>query len=62
METILGLGNNKEAFSEALIELQNDNKIVRFLDRMEDYTRDERVIPKENIPNIVQALMEQRLP
>ena len=51
IEQVLQLGNNVEKFSEALIRLKDENKIIRFLERLEDYTSD--VIPNENIYPIV---------
>lgn len=56
IEQILQLGNNVNNFSEALIRLKDENKIIRFLERLEDYTED--VIPRENICPIVNSLMD----
>jgi predicted KAP-like P-loop ATPase len=36
IETILSLGNNADAFAEALLKLNEDGKIIRFLERLED--------------------------
>jgi len=56
IERILSTGNDAEAFSNELLGLNRDNKIVRFLERMEDYTRDD--IPEENIAPIINSLMD----
>jgi len=56
IETILSLGNNPDAFAEALLKLNKDGKITRFLERLEDYTRSE--IPEENIEPIITVLMD----
>lgn len=56
IEQILQLGNNVDKFSEALIRLKDENKIIRFLERLEDYTIE--VIPNENIYPIVISLMD----
>ncbi len=56
IERILATGNSEKAFSNELIKLNDTNKIIRFLERMEDYTRDD--IPEDNILPIVSALMD----
>ena len=56
IERILSTGNDIEAFSSELLKLNQDNKIIRFLERMEDYTRED--IPEENIVPIINALMD----
>jgi len=56
IETILSLANNLNAFAEALLKLNEDGRIVRFLERMEDYTRKD--IPEENIENIITVLID----
>jgi len=57
IETILSLGNNVDSFAEALLKLSEDGKrIIRFLERLEDYTRSD--IPEENIGPIITALMD----
>lgn len=56
IETILSLASKPNAFTEALLKLNEDGRIVRFLERMEDYTR--KVIPEENIENIITVLMD----
>lgn len=56
METILSLGNNSKSFSEALLKLNKDGIIVRFLERMEDYTEND--IPTNNIEPIISVLMD----
>jgi predicted KAP-like P-loop ATPase len=56
IERILSTGNDVETFSKELLKLIENNKIIRFLERMEDYTRQD--IPEENILPIVSALMD----
>lgn len=57
IETILSSGNNAGLFAETLLKLGEDKRrIVRFLERMEDYTRSD--IPEENIEPIIAALMD----
>ena len=56
IERILSTGNDSESFSSELLKLNQDNKIIRFLERMEDYTRED--IPEENIVPIINALMD----
>jgi predicted KAP-like P-loop ATPase len=55
IETIIGLATDENAFTESLMKLNEDGRIVRFLERLEDYTREE--IPLERIPTIVNVLM-----
>jgi len=56
IETILSLAGNADAFAEALLKLKEDGRVVRFLERLEDYTREE--IPEENIEPIIMVLMD----
>ncbi|MBI2471547.1 MAG: AAA family ATPase [Planctomycetes bacterium] len=56
IDTILSLANNPSAFTEALLKLNEDGRIIRFLERMEDYTQKD--IPEENIENIIIVLMD----
>lgn len=56
IETILSLGNNPDLFAEALLKLNEDRKIIRFLERLEDYTGND--IPKENIEPIITVMMD----
>jgi len=56
IETILLLGNNPDLFAEALLKLNEDGRIIRFLERLEDYTRSD--IPEENIEPIITVLMD----
>lgn len=56
IERILSTGNDTETFSSELLKLNQDNKIIRFLERMEDYTSED--IPEENIVPIINALMD----
>ncbi len=55
IETIIGLAADENAFTESLMKLKEDGRIVRFLERLEDYTRE--AIPPERIPSIVRVLM-----
>ena len=56
IERILSNGKDTEIFSSELLKLNQENKIIRFLERMEDYTKED--IPKENIVPIINALMD----
>jgi predicted KAP-like P-loop ATPase len=56
IETILLLGNNADLFAEALLKLNEDGRIIRFLERLEDYTRSD--ILEENIEPIITALID----
>ncbi len=56
IETILSFANDREMFREALLKLKEDGRIVRFLERFEDYT--EKTIPEENIETIIAVLMD----
>ncbi len=56
MEAILNLAKDQDAFKEALQKLNEDGKIVKFLERTEGYTKD--FIPEDNIQNIVSVLMD----
>jgi len=56
IETIIGLAADEKAFAESLMTLNEEGRIVRFLERLEDYTREE--IPLERIPAIVRVLMD----
>ncbi len=54
--SVLDLANDKDAFAEALIRLKDDGRIIRYLELVEDYTKE--YIVKENIPNIIFVLMD----
>lgn len=56
MEVLLSLANDREAFGEALMKLKEDGRIVRFLERLEDYTG--KSIPEENIGTIISVLID----
>jgi len=56
IETILSLGNNPDSFAEALLRLNEDGRIIRVLERLEDYTKSD--IPEENIEPIITVLMD----
>jgi predicted KAP-like P-loop ATPase len=53
---VLDLASDREAFSEALSRLKDDGRIIRYLELMEDYTKD--YIERENIQNVVSILMD----
>jgi len=55
IETILGLASDERTFSESLMKLTNDDRIARFLERLEDYTRE--VIPLDHVATIIRVLM-----
>jgi predicted KAP-like P-loop ATPase len=55
IETIIDLSVDESAFAESLMKFKEEGRIVRFLERLEDYTRE--VIPIERIPAIVRVLM-----
>ena len=55
IESILSLTNEINSFENALLELDKEGKIVRFLERMEDYTSE---IPKSDIKNVIGVLMD----
>ena len=56
IEAILSLGNSSDSFAEALLGLNEDGRILRFLERLEDYTQSD--IPEDNIEPIITALMD----
>ena len=58
MEAILSMANDYDSFINRLINLNEENKIIRFLDLLEDYTSDKEIIPENNIQNIVSSLMD----
>jgi predicted KAP-like P-loop ATPase len=53
---ILSKANKYEEFLGEMISLKKDGKAVRFLERLEDYTRED--IPPENFNNVISVLME----
>ena len=57
IERVLSLGNNSESFAQALLNLEEE-KVSRFLERLEDYALSDSDIPKENIEPIITALMD----
>lgn len=62
MQAILALSQNSKTFANKLLELSRQHRpdgftrVSAFLERMQDYT--EKDIPKEHIPEILQALFE----
>lgn len=55
IEIILLLASNPDAFAEALLKLNEGGRIIRFLERLEDYTQKD--IPEESIEPIITVLM-----
>lgn len=56
LESVLDLGCDPNLFKDALIKLSEEGKAIKFLERLEGYTK--RDIPQENIESIVSALMD----
>lgn len=56
IKTALAAGCDPELFAEALLRLKDEGKVIRFLERMEDYTRKD--IPLEHVQPIITALMD----
>jgi predicted KAP-like P-loop ATPase len=56
IEAVLSLTANSNAFAEALLKLKEDGRVVRFLQRFEDYTGEG--VPEQNIEQIVTVLMD----
>jgi predicted KAP-like P-loop ATPase len=56
IERIIKTGSDSETFSMELLELNRKNKIIQFIERMEDYTKED--IPEENIAPIICVLMD----
>jgi len=56
IERILSTGKDAATFSSELLKLNRENRIIRFLERMEDYTNED--IPEENIVPIINTLMD----
>lgn len=56
IENILSLAEDSDKFSEALLKLNEDGRIIRFLERLEDYTRD--AIPLDDIESIITVLID----
>ena len=54
--TGLGLAASQPAFADMLLELNAVGRLIRFLERMEDYT--EEAIPLAHVPTIFNALMD----
>ena len=52
---ILSVSNNYDSFTEELLSLNKQGKIIRFLDRLEDYTKKD--IQEEDFGNIIKALI-----
>ncbi|MBI3220808.1 MAG: hypothetical protein HYZ44_14935 [Bacteroidetes bacterium] len=55
IQKILSMANNHDEFLKEMHSLIEREKIIRFLDRLEDYTSD---IPKENFGTIIEVLID----
>lgn len=58
IKIILSTADNYDKFRTYLIKLNQENRIIKFLELLEDYTSDKEVIPDENIQNIISVLMD----
>ena len=56
IETALALSANETAFAEMLLNFNENGRVIRFLERMEDYTKASILI--DRIPAIVNVLMD----
>jgi len=56
IEAILSLANEPDKLSGELLRLNEDGRIIRFLERLEDYTRE--TIPLENIESLITVLID----
>lgn len=56
VETALGLASSESAFAEMLLKFNETGRLVRFLERIEDYTKER--IPMDHVPTIVNVLMD----
>lgn len=56
IRTILSLANSYDTFAEALLRLSEDGRIVKFLERLGDYT--DKDILEENIEPVITVLMD----
>lgn len=56
IEMILSAASSADAFRETVLQLNRDNRIRRFLERMGDYTKAD--VPKTNILAIISVLMD----
>ncbi len=55
INNILSSVNNPELFTEELLKLNENGKIIEFLELLEDYTQD---IHEDNIENVISVLMD----
>ncbi len=56
IETTLGLATSESAFAEMLLKLNDTGRVVRFLERMGDYTKE--TIPAGHVPAVINVLMD----
>ena len=56
MNGVLGVANDVSKFSTALLRLNENGRVKRFIEKMEDYTEED--IPAENIQTIVSVLFD----
>ncbi len=56
MKAIISLAGDRDTFAQALVKLNREGRILRFIERMEDYTKE--FVPEANIQDIISALMD----
>ena len=56
IENILSKTNSKDEFEQILRDYIENNKIRKVLQKIQDYTADQIIIPQSNAKNVVQAL------
>lgn len=56
MKVLILLAGDRDTFAQALMKLNGEGRIQRFLERMEDYTKE--FVPEADIQNIISALMD----
>jgi len=56
MKAIISLADNRETFTQVLMKLNQEGRLLRFLERMEDYTKE--FVPEGNIQNIISVIMD----
>jgi predicted KAP-like P-loop ATPase len=56
IKTALDQAKSESAFSDFLLKLNETGRVIRLLDRMEDYTRE--TIPIHHVPAIINVLMD----
>jgi len=56
IQSILSLASDQDSFADALLSLNKDGKILRFIERLTDYT--EKDIPDASIESVITVLMD----